>query len=450
MRPSVPRPGRGDYPRVTALLQYFSEITGYRKGVRQQLRAPPYAIPGLPSHAAMALRRPYPGEESELERSVTQTLITVPALALSPAAAEAHAPITVTHRETSAARLTAVDLFRGMAIIEVVAHHITSMALHRLEPGSPAHLVTAGINQTLHFAVPAFIFLSSTVLTRSLLRDFQLGRYYWRRTLRGLWPYVLWSTIYIVWYVLSGRRPPSVLSDPERWSFYLLYGKSSYHLYFMLVALQLYLVLPLLLPIARRRPSMRAALVVGFGLQLLAYTLNRVWWNFPYPASTLIWYVFPIILGLTVGSRLSEFRGWFQKYRYALFAALALIYPAYITVAYQYVLRVKVEAALHNGLSWLYSGLVALVLLGLSYRWQKVESRLRVAVASIGTVSLQVFLIHPMILQALEKTYSTKPGDDPALTLGLFALYGVIALVLPTLLGRLLMGSRVSLFLFGR
>ena len=82
MRPSVPRPGRGDYPRVTALLQYFSEITGYRKGVRQQLRAPPCAIPGLPSHAAMALRRPYPGEESELERSVTQTLITVPALAL--------------------------------------------------------------------------------------------------------------------------------------------------------------------------------------------------------------------------------------------------------------------------------------------------------------------------------------------------------------------------------
>ncbi|MFC6800734.1 acyltransferase family protein [Deinococcus caeni] len=100
-----------------------------------------------------------------------------------------------------------IDVFRGLTITEVVLHHTTGMALRYLTPGTLSHDAVTVLNRTLHFAVPAFVFLSAVVLTRSLLRRFEPRRYFWRRLTRGGWPYLLWSALYMLWYVLSGQRP---------------------------------------------------------------------------------------------------------------------------------------------------------------------------------------------------------------------------------------------------
>ncbi|WP_308420064.1 acyltransferase, partial [Deinococcus soli (ex Cha et al. 2016)] len=122
--------------------------------------------------------------------------------------------------------LTAIDMFRGLTIIEVVAHHSTGVMLRYLDPASTAHLYTLILNRTLHFAVPAFVFLSAVVLTRSLLKRFEPRRYFWRRLTRGGWPYLLWSVLYALWYVWTDQRLPESLTDPARWRDWLLYGKA--------------------------------------------------------------------------------------------------------------------------------------------------------------------------------------------------------------------------------
>ncbi|SEJ83296.1 Surface polysaccharide O-acyltransferase, integral membrane enzyme [Deinococcus reticulitermitis] len=453
-RVSRPRRKRGSrararVPRLGAVIGYFSEQAGYRPGLRRQLREPPFVTPGLPTHAAMALRPPHAalGVAGGGLLGTGTGALPLPA---SPAAAEAHAPLVVEHQAVSAARLSAIDAFRGIAILEVVTHHATSMALRYLEPGTAAFIGTAAVNQTLHFAVPSFIFLSATVLTRSLLKDFQPGRYYWRRTVRGAWPYVLWSALYVLWYVASGRRPPEVLTNPERWSFYLLYGKASYHLYFMLVALQVYAVLPLLLPLARRRPAIWWALLLGALAQVGAYFLNREVLLVRYPASTILWYVLPIILGVAVGARLSEFSEWFRKSRWWVLALLLLVYPPYLYVTVNYALDRPVTPMYHSLLSWAYSTLMAIGLLGLAYRWQASVSRVRVAVSVLGTVSLQIYLLHPFMLQALERWRAPVEGEPPSSTLLLTLIYGLVVLLVPALLGRALLGTRTSVVLFGR
>lgn len=345
-------------------------------------------------------------------------------------------------------KLTAIDLFRGITILEVVAHHTSGLALRYAVPDTLSFMLLQLVNRTLHFAVPAFVFLSAVVLTRSLLKNFRPGRYFWRRLTRGAWPYLLWSALYMGWYVWTGQRPASTLTDPDKWLFYLQYGKASYHLYFLLVALEVYLVIPLLLPLARRRPPIVLALLLGAALQLGIYLLNRSVLRVPYPASTVLWYMLPITVGMAVGARLDDFPAWWRKYRLVLIAAAATAYALYLPQALAYVRGEPLNPMVYSGLSWAYTTLMALTVLGVAYSLQRLSRRWRVGLGTIGMFSLQIYLIHPAILQTLERLHS--PGGDPLVfaltTLGYFLL----ALLLPAMLALLLVDTRLSKFIFGR
>jgi len=373
-----------------------------------------------------------------------------PALPADPPAAAPAAPLDqgATDQGHAAPRLTAIDTFRGLTILEVVGHHTTGMALRYAEAGTLAHEALLVINRTLHFAVPAFVFLSAVVLTRSLLKRFEPGRYFWRRLTRGGWPYLLWTALYALWYVWTGQRTPETLTDPERWQYWLLYGKGSFHLYFLLVALEVYVVLPLLLPLARLRPPITVMLGVGLAAQFGVYLLNREVLRLPFPASTVLWYLLPVLLGLGVGARLDEFQEWWRRRRWAVVPLLALAYVLYLPVALAYLRGDSVTPVVYSSLSWSFTALTALTLLGLAYRLQQRPGPLIRAIATLGTVSLPIYLIHPAVLQALERLF--PPDGDPvrlALTVAAFAL---VALLLPAWIGRRLLGRRLGLLVFGR
>lgn len=349
---------------------------------------------------------------------------------------------------SAAPRLTAIDTFRGLTILEVVGHHTTGMALRYAEAGTLTHDTLLVVNRTLHFAVPAFVFLSAVVLTRSLLKRFEPGRYLWRRLTRGGWPYLLWTALYALWYVWTGQRAPETLTDPARWEYWLLYGKGSFHLYFLLVALEVYVVLPLLLPLARRRPPITLMLLAGLAVQFGVYLLNREVLRLPFPASTVLWYLLPVLLGLGVGARLDEFPEWWRRRRWAVVPLLALAYALYLPVALAYLRGEGVTPVVYSSLSWSFTALTALTLLGLAYRLQRRPGPLTRAISVLGTVSLPIYLIHPAVLQALERLF--PPGGDPARLALTVAAFALVALLLPALIGRLLLGRRLGLLVFGR
>ncbi|ACO45991.1 putative acyltransferase [Deinococcus deserti VCD115] len=361
---------------------------------------------------------------------------------------DASSPPSATDTAAASDRLSAIDVFRGLTILEVVGHHASGMALRHATPGSLTHDALTILNRSLHFAVPAFVFLSCVVLTNSLLRRFNPGQYYWRRLTRGGWPYLLWSVLYILWYVWTGQRDAASLEDPQRWWTWLAYGKGSYHLYFLLVALEVYLVLPLLLPLARRRPSVSVALLAGLAAQIGAYFLNKEVLHLQFPASTAFWYVLPITLGVAVGARFGEFEDWWRRRRVILLPLLAAAYALYLPVALAYVRGERVTPLIYSTLSWTFTALVALALMGLAHRLQRGPDRVRVAVATLGTVSLQIYLLHPAVLQALELWRA--PLGPPALMLAQVVIYALVALLVPAILGRALLRTRLSTWVFGR
>ena len=94
--------------------------------------------------------------------------------------------------------------------------------------------------------------------------------------------------------------------------------------------------------------------------------------------------------------------------------------------------------------------LMALALLGLAYRIQGSHAQLlRRGVATLGTVSLQIYLLHPALLQALERWW--PPDHDSSwVLLGQVVCYALLATLIPAALGRALLRTRLSVLLFGR
>ena len=110
----------------------------------------------------------------------------------------------------------------------------------------------------------------------------------------------------------------------------------------------------------------------------------------------------------------------------------------------------KVDALLYSVKSWLFTSLTALNLLGLSFVWHQSRARmlsgLKLLLTMLGTVSLQVYLIHPAIQQWLERSY--PPGSVQPLTQ--VTLYGYLSLIIPAILASLIRNTRLSTLLFGR
>lgn len=138
--------------------------------------------------------------------------------------------------------LDQVDLFRIATFAAVVG-------VHTVASGSGGLTVTGnGLLMVGHYTRDAFFFLTGFVLSYSLLgRSLRLGRFWQRRLARIGIPYLAWSVIYVFygrWRGLQFGVTPAPLWH-QLW-YETLLGQASYHLYFLLVSIQIYLVFPLL------------------------------------------------------------------------------------------------------------------------------------------------------------------------------------------------------------
>lgn len=138
-------------------------------------------------------------------------------------------------------QIAEIQLLRGLAMILVVVAH-TTLAVQ--PTAGWQRLILDFFNQGARFAVPAFLFISGLVLSyRYQGKALDLPSFYARRLQRVALPYFVWSTLYTVYAgLITGRWPqlPGYLHD-------LAFGRTWYHLYYLPVILQLYLLTPLLL-----------------------------------------------------------------------------------------------------------------------------------------------------------------------------------------------------------
>jgi peptidoglycan/LPS O-acetylase OafA/YrhL len=156
-----------------------------------------------------------------------------------------------------------IDIVRLLTFTAVISVH--SLAFTQV----PANQVAAGFMMLLQFGREVFFSISGFVLVLSTMGRPVRALPFWRRRIPYvLVPYLVWNVIYYVAGFASGPHGP--------WNWHTLasdiaYKGAEYHLYFLLVTLQLYVVFPLLVRFIRATAAYAVPILVAVGVANLAW-----------------------------------------------------------------------------------------------------------------------------------------------------------------------------------
>lgn len=229
-------------------------------------------------------------------------------------------------------RVSAVEAIRGISMMGVIGIHIGAEYL--ANPSPNIHLV-ALFDIGTRFSVPIFFFISAFGLLygQSPSAPFSYRDFLVRRGRAVMIPYLVWSLFYLLHdaYVYGVGFPPLTTLPGI-----LFFGNAKYQLYFMVILLWFYLLMPLWRILLAR---MTLPLLAGILLVQIAFdywssfstTFNL--YVYSLPEGTLLrallfyrlnyWvmhYVFIFLLGGYVALHFDAFRAWMERNTARLYA----------------------------------------------------------------------------------------------------------------------------------
>jgi membrane-bound acyltransferase YfiQ involved in biofilm formation len=137
---------------------------------------------------------------------------------------------------------------RVITALAVVAVHVLAMSAV-LDRTPRALYIQFGVVHALHFTREVFVFVTAMALVYAYYdKPFSPSRFWKRRGIGILLPYVVWSVVYVA--LSPPSRSPLPFVGTLLWD--LLTGGASYQLYYILLTIQFYLLLPWFLRMLRQ------------------------------------------------------------------------------------------------------------------------------------------------------------------------------------------------------
>lgn len=324
-----------------------------------------------------------------------------------------------------------MDLLRGLAILGVVIGHISAESLYE-------ELTVVGLlfNQIIRFAVPVFIFLSGMGLRLSRKPYSSYLRFIWYRLRKILPFYCLWTILYLI--TDDSTNQPLALS---RISKALISGDASYHLYFIPLIVQFYLVFPFLHKCLRQTSGLLLSLAITLAIQFsnLYLSVPTPWAYFIDQRNFLSW-LFYFALGIWSASRLTLLERSFKQKRSTillllLFCSLGLIIEASIYL--------KLGKGLELSLTQMRPSVIIYSLVFGRWVWSSGQGWpgvIKSFLTFLSTISYEIFLVHVFLLTQF--TWIFLDTGQSRVTL----VYGISALLIVLSTSILLVLAQRSLF----
>jgi peptidoglycan/LPS O-acetylase OafA/YrhL len=290
------------------------------------------------------------------------------------------------------AHLHSVDMVRVLTVGLVIGVHTVSQ-----QPGGTG-LTGGALLIVMHVSREVFFLLTAFVLGYSY-RDRAPRRWpaFWRRRylLIGV-PYLVWSAVYFL-ALGHGWQPAGFAAA-------VLTGTAQYHLYFLLVSMQLYLLFPVL------RWALRATagrhgwlLAAAVTYQIAAYAVVQRWPGDPNPL--LVTYLGFVVAGGIAASHTQTFFAWTRRHLRQVFLGTATVVAAgvgWFLAQVEWLGRTTVAASeVFQPVVVVESFAVAWTFLALGLAWQDRGIPGRRQVRAASDASFGVYLAHPLVLQGL-------------------------------------------------
>ena len=356
-----------------------------------------------------------------------------------PAAATRDAPPAPTPARARSPHVPAADVVRVLTFACVIAVHTLSTT-HPLDDPRADFFV-----MLLHFTREAFFVLTAFVLMHRYGTTPPRSGPFWRRRflLVGV-PYVVWTAIYTGLGLAATPQPLATAAADFGWA--LITGTAWYHLYFLLVSMQFYLLFPLFQRLLTRTAGKHGLLVLG---TLVLQVLIDLWihdpaptgWKaelLPYSGSFVGSYVFFLVLGGVVALHRERVLATLGRHPVLVTAAVAATGAA---AGGWYLWGVEAGANAQFAsdvfqpvmIPWVVAVVAGFAVLGLVWARSR-EGRAPRWVGWASERSFGVFLVHPVILWAMTVEGPAAPAADlpqpvPTVAVYVVAVLGSLVLV---------------------
>lgn len=302
-------------------------------------------------------------------------------------------------------RIDEIDILKGISIIAVLMIHTTGIAVSDLDKSSLSYIIFAVLNRFSQFAVPAFIFASSMLLMYNYSDGDDWKLFYKKRFKNVLLPYIVWTMIYGIYlYVVYNEPLKSILTVEN-----LFFGGMFYHLYFIVIIVQLYLLFPILLYIYRFISQNIHTVVLSIVLfQIVDVLVYRYFISKFFQNSSLLFitYISFIIAGMYIGENIREWGKYYHKKLLNSFFAVIVFGYLFIDISLKVFANKQIDSNLYNIYYYVFTLLASLFFFALSTKILNYHA-LSGLLASTGKLSFGIYLSHPLFLDVLNHFLNT-------------------------------------------
>ena len=362
-----------------------------------------------------------------------------------------------------------IHRIRGIAIAGVIGIHVGSYVL--ADPKVSLNML-ALLEIATRFSVPIFFFVSGFGLFYSLPLNcpFDYFNFYLRRAKAVLLPYLIWSVLY--WLhnqiAFSVQAWPTSLADAAK---QLAFGLASYQLYFLVILMWFYLLMPLWRPVTAwivLKPLPRLGGILA-GQIIFNYCSSYIWRpTFGNPILDMaieyrfhwwvLHYVFIFLLGATSAVLYPWFESFLQRNSKIIISAFPLSLAGMLLPFYYLVVKAgyTAEDAINTVHQLHPAGVIYTVAAALFFCLVLQSAALSHRPAKfldwLGDHAFAIYLIHPAILSHLSWLFMPSGiGSSGVLPLLFFLttlLASLICAVVLTTLGNAV--PWLSLLLLGK
>lgn len=314
-------------------------------------------------------------------------------------------------------KIIALEYIRGISMLGVVGIHTGSYSLSN--PSVNIHLF-ALLEILTRFSVPIFFFVSALglFLGQDLAGKFSYAKFLMRRGRTVLLPYLVWSLIYMIHYTFISKDF-SIWNPPLLYE-YFLFGLASFHLYFLVILLWFYALMPFWRTTVRfiiKHPLRNLGLLLVFQILFNDYSSHLTESMFSnYYLKTAIsyrlnyWvlhYIFIFLLGAVCAVKYQEFIAFLSRYRQQVKAFFYLTATGILSY-YYYLLKVShytPEAAVNTAQQLSTIGILytlgATLFFFMIFNQNNMPRLLQNLLGLLGKHSYLVYLFHPLAMYHL-------------------------------------------------